>query len=69
MAEPKAGLAGVLGAPSKSKDDDDGGAADMNAAKLDAAQAAMDAAKADDVEGFKLAMADFVKLCMQSEEY
>jgi hypothetical protein len=67
VAEPKGGLAGVLGAPSKSEGDD--GAADLDAAKSDAAAAAVSAAKADDAEGFKLAMQDFVQLCMDSGEY
>lgn len=60
MAEPK-GLGAVLGG---GESEDDTAESDVDAAKMDAASAAMSAMKANDAEGFKLAMADFVKLCM-----
>ena len=59
----KDGLAGVLGSPSESEDDD--GAGDYDAAKSDAAAAVMAALKADDAVGFESALADFVKLCTE----
>jgi hypothetical protein len=62
VAEPKGGLASVLGGGGSAEDD----VADVDeyeAAKSDAAIAVMSALKASDAEAFKSALTDFVKLC------